>query len=134
MAITQLQATIQGKCPRCRKGNMFTHHPFHLKYGRRVNINCPVCGLRFEPEPAFFEGAMYFNYAMNVAIMTVSGVATFYLLNDPNEYYYFGIAAASILALVSITSRMSKSIMLHLVGGISFDKKYIGESVSSPAN
>lgn len=67
---------------------------------------------------------MYFNYALNVAIMVSSGVATFVLLHDPNEYYYFGISAGAILLLVSVTSRLSKSLMLHLIGGVKFDKNY----------
>ena len=29
---------------------------------------CPACGLRFEQEPGYFVGAMYFSYAMAVPI------------------------------------------------------------------
>jgi transcription elongation factor Elf1 len=54
------------KCPRCRKGNIFTNSGFHIKFGRRANVYCPVCNLRFEREPGFFEGGMYFNYALNL--------------------------------------------------------------------
>jgi len=101
---------------------MFTNNAFHPKFGRRANITCPVCNLRFEREPGFFEGAMYFNYALNVATMVTGGVATYVLLNDPNEYVYFGITAGLVVALVSVTSRLSKSLMLHLIGGVKFEK------------
>lgn len=103
---------------------MFTNSFFNLRYGRRVYINCPVCDLKFEREPAFFEGALYFNYAMNVAIILSSGVATFVLLGDPNQWVYFGIASTMVLLLASLTSRLSKSMMLHFFGGVSFDPEF----------
>jgi hypothetical protein len=85
-----------------------------------LNIHCPVCNLRFEGEPAFFEGALYFNYALNVAIMVTSGVATYVLLNDPGPYVYFGISASLVVVLVTFTSRLSKSLMLHFFGGVAY--------------
>ena len=27
---------------------------------------CPVCGLKFEREPGYFLGAMYFSYALSI--------------------------------------------------------------------
>ena len=118
--LSQINAIIQCRCPRCRKGNLFTNSPFSLRFGRRLNIHCPVCNLHFEREPAFFEGALYFNYAMNVAIMMSSGVATYVLLGDPGPYVYFGISAAMVVLLVSFTSRLSKSMMLHFFGGVDY--------------
>ena len=123
MAISKIQAIVQCKCPRCRKGNMLTNSPFNLKTGRRLYLNCPVCNLKFEREPAFFEGGMYFNYAMNVAILVASGVATFVLLNDPNEFVYFGVSASMVLLMVVFTSRLSKSMMLHFFGDVDYDPK-----------
>jgi hypothetical protein len=106
---------------------MFTNSLFSLKYGRRVYIHCPVCDLKFEREPAFFEGALYFNYAMNVAIILSSGVATFVLLGDPNQWVYFGIASTMVVLLVSVTSRLSKSMMLHFFGGVAFEPDFPAE-------
>lgn len=122
MAISKFQALVLCKCPRCREGDMFTNSAFDLKYGRRAHINCPVCGLRFEREPGFFEGAMYFNYAMNVAIMVAAGIATYVLLGDPNQWVYFGTSASAVLLSVSLTSRISKSMMLHFFGGVAYEK------------
>lgn len=109
------------KCPRCRKGDMFTDSPFSLKHGRRAYIFCPVCKLRYEQEPGFFEGGMYFNYALNVAILVASGIATYVLLGDPNQWVYFGVSASMVVLLVSFTSRLSKSMMLHFFGGVDFE-------------
>jgi len=99
---------------------MFTNSPFIIQFGRRAYTHCPVCNLKFEREPGFFEGGMYFNYALNVAILANSGLATYYFLNDPNPYVYFGVSASMVVLLVSFTSRLSKSLMLHLFGGVSY--------------
>lgn len=99
---------------------MFTNSGFSLRFGRRTHTNCPVCGLRFEVEPGFYEGGLYFNYALNVAILLSSGLATNILLNDPNQWVYFGVSASMVLLLVSFTSRLSKSLMLHIFGGVEF--------------
>ena len=103
---------------------MFTDSALSLKYGRRAFIHCPVCKLRFEPEPGFFEGGLYFNYALNVAIMVAGGIATYVLLGDPDSLVYFGVTAGLVVSMVSFTSRLSKSLMLHLIGGISYDPKW----------
>jgi len=124
---TAIQAMMQCLCPRCRNGRMFTNSGFNLKYGRRLNQHCPVCNLRFEREPAFFEGAMYFNYAMNVALMVTSGVATYVLLNDPGPWVYFGISASAVVLMVSFTSRLSKSLMLHLFGDVDYEPEIAEE-------
>lgn len=84
-------------------------------------MNCPVCNLKFEREPGFFEGGMYFNYALNVAILFNSGIATYFFLNDPNPYVYFGVSASMVVLLVSFTSRLSKSLMLHLFGDVRYE-------------
>jgi uncharacterized protein (DUF983 family) len=120
-----LAAILQCRCPRCRSGRMFTNSGFNLKFGRRLYLNCPLCNLRFEREPAFFEGAMYFNYAMNVAIMVSSGVATYVLLGDPGPWVYFGISASTVVLLVSFTSRLSKSMMLHFFGDVDYEPDFI---------
>jgi hypothetical protein len=121
MAISTFQAILACKCPRCRKGRIFTDPLYNLKTGRRANIFCPVCNLKFEREPGFFEGGMYFNYALNVAIMVTSGVATYVLLHDPNEFVYFGVTASSVVLLITFTSRLSKSMMLHFFGDVQYD-------------
>ena len=122
------EAILKCKCPRCRRGDMFTNSPFSLRFGRRANIHCPVCHLRFEREPGFYEGGMYFNYALNVAIMVNGGIATYFLLGNPNQWAYIGIASALVLLFASITSRLSKSLMLHLFGGVEFEKETFPEA------
>ncbi|MEI9920394.1 MAG: DUF983 domain-containing protein [Bacteroidota bacterium] len=33
-----------------------------------MNKSCAVCGLDFNPEPAYYIGAMYFSYAIQVGV------------------------------------------------------------------
>ncbi len=50
-------------CPVCGQGKLFSGMI-------RMNEHCPKCGIRFEREPGFFLGAIYFNYGLT-AILTV---------------------------------------------------------------
>ncbi|HXG50411.1 MAG TPA: DUF983 domain-containing protein [candidate division Zixibacteria bacterium] len=49
------------KCPRCGSAPLF-RRPFSMY------ANCPCCGLDFEPEPGYFVGAIYVNYAATVLV------------------------------------------------------------------
>lgn len=51
-------------CPRCRQGAIF-----RLPVWRGIlamHPRCPVCGLKFEREPGYFLGALYFSYALSL--------------------------------------------------------------------
>lgn len=58
-----LTALLLQRCPRCREGKMF-------RGTFTMNDLCPVCGMVFEREQGYFFGAMYFSYALAVAILT----------------------------------------------------------------
>jgi hypothetical protein len=34
-----------------------------------MNERCPKCGFKFEREPGYFTGAMYFSYAIGIPII-----------------------------------------------------------------
>ena len=36
---------------------------------------CEACGLRFEREPGYFLGSIYFNYGVTAAIVTVAALS-----------------------------------------------------------
>lgn len=115
-----IERVLKNKCPRCHKGSMFTHSPFNLKYALRMHNFCPVCGQRFHLEPGFYEGALYFNYALNVAIIIISGFSCYYIFHDPDVWVYLVSTILPVLLCTSITSRLSKSLMLHIFGGVKF--------------
>lgn len=116
-----LERVLKNKCPRCHKGSMFTDSPFSFKHALRMHHYCPVCGQRFHLEPGFYEGALYFNYALNVAIIITSGFSCYFIFNDPDVWVYMVCTITPVLLLTSITSRLSKSLMLHLFGGVKYN-------------
>jgi uncharacterized protein (DUF983 family) len=62
---------LAGRCPRCREGRVFP--PFWSARLLAMNPVCEVCGLKFEREPGYFLGAMYFSYTLGVlTILPVS--------------------------------------------------------------
>jgi uncharacterized protein (DUF983 family) len=48
-------------CPRCRRGKLFTG-PLRIKNALDMPDRCSHCGLKFEPEPGFYYGAMFISY------------------------------------------------------------------------
>jgi len=40
---------------------------------------CPVCDLKFEREPGYFLGAMYFSFALGVLVMAPIAVLVWHL-------------------------------------------------------
>ncbi|SDF78938.1 Protein of unknown function [Pedobacter terrae] len=113
--LTKFQAFVQCKCPRCRKGDIFTGSAYSLRL-QKTNVNCPHCNLKFEREPGFFYVAMFVSYAMNVAEIISIGVASYVLGLDlvyENLWYYVGLILAGVLLLSPINYRYSRVILLH---------------------
>ena len=62
--MTAIQAIFGQLCPRCRKGRIYRTslwRGFLSMYD-----TCPNCGLKFEREPGYFLGAMYFSYMFSI--------------------------------------------------------------------
>jgi len=113
--LSKFQAVLQCKCPRCRRGDIFTGNAYAFKL-QKTNVHCPVCNLKFEREPGFFYVAMFVSYAMNVAEIITIGVAS-YVLGLPliyeNLWYYVALILAGVLLLSPINYRYSRVILLH---------------------
>ncbi|PWS29087.1 DUF983 domain-containing protein [Pedobacter yonginense] len=130
--LTKFQAVLQCKCPRCRKGDIFTGSAYAFRL-QKTNINCPYCNLKFEREPGFFYVSMFVSYAMNVAEIISIGVASYVLglaLVYENLWYYVGLILLGVLLLSPINYRYSRVILLHwLTPGLGYvpgsgDKKF----------
>ncbi|RSK24368.1 DUF983 domain-containing protein [Hymenobacter metallilatus] len=85
---------------------------------------CPVCGQAYEPEPGFYWGAMYISFAFSTAIMLVVGFAVYHLLHDPDTWVYITAVAVVALVLTPLSLRYSRTLMLYLFGGVTYDKRY----------
>ena len=65
---SRLRMILGGRCPECGVGRIF-------RDWLRMHERCPRCGYRFEHEPGYFTGAMYFSYAIAVPILAAGVIA-----------------------------------------------------------
>ncbi|MFO0913320.1 MAG: DUF983 domain-containing protein [Pirellulales bacterium] len=59
--LPQVERALRLRCPRCGIGRLFTGW-------FRMSPTCSECGLKYEREPGFFLGAIYFNYGLTALI------------------------------------------------------------------
>lgn len=115
-------AILQGKCPRCREGNIFTYPVSRISSFIKMNDTCPECGVRLEPEPGFYQGAMYVGYGFTVAMLVTIGIIL-YALGDPSEWVYIGVIIGVMVLLAPLNYRYSRIIYLYFFGGIKYDHR-----------
>lgn len=105
---------IAGKCPKCRTGKVFTHPFYNFTKFSSVHSHCPACGTKFETEPGFFWGAMYFSYALNVGIAIITILTLFILFNDPEYWVYVTVIVPLILILNIPMVRFSRLLLMYV--------------------
>lgn len=86
-----------------------------------MNPACPHCGVMLEPEPGFYQGAMYVGYAFTVTVILIVGVVL-YLLGDPSPWVYIATVSVIMVLLVPVNYRYSRILYLYLFGGIRYDR------------
>lgn len=116
-------AILHGKCPRCRKGDIFKHSSLNIPGFSKMHSHCPVCELNYEREPGFFFGAMYISYAFSVGIFITVGVALSFF-GDFSLNTYLIVVVSTVVLLLPFLFRYSRILFLHFFGGIDFDSKY----------
>lgn len=119
--ISEYQAAIQAKCPRCRTGAMFTGKAYRLK-AQKMNEYCPHCQLKFEQRPGHFYVSMFVSYALSVAQMTIACLATYLITgNDDSFWLYLTVATLAVVLLAPLNFRYSRVILMYwLTPGISY--------------
>lgn len=115
---TWLGALLHGKCPRCRQGDMFVYPLRRIGKFNVMHEHCPHCGVRLEPEPGFYQGAMYVGYGITIACI-IALSAILYLAGNPSEWAYIGTIIAFMIVVAPLNYRYSRIIYLYLFGGIS---------------
>ncbi len=114
------EALLYGRCPRCREGAIFTYPISRISKFNIMNEACPHCRVRLEPEPGFYQGAMYVGYAFTVAVLVILGV-TIYAAGDPSEWVYVGVIVSVMVLLAPLNYRYSRIFYLLLFGGIKYN-------------
>ena len=61
---TLLRRCLLLRCPYCGQGRQFS--------GLRMLQQCPNCGLKYEREPGFFLGSIYFNYGLTALVVVIA--------------------------------------------------------------
>ncbi|MBB2151134.1 DUF983 domain-containing protein [Pedobacter gandavensis] len=115
---SKLYAVVHGKCPQCRRGDIFSGSMYGFNI-QRTNTNCSHCGFRFEIEPGYFYAAMYVSYAMNCAEMISLGVAAYVLsggwLDYDSFWMYITVIFTGCLILAPFNYRYSRVMLLHFL-------------------
>ncbi|MBI1305440.1 MAG: DUF983 domain-containing protein [Bacteroidetes bacterium] len=111
--ISGFQAFLKGKCPQCRTGNLFVGSLFSKKF-RAVHTNCPHCHVKFESEPGFFWGAMYFSYALVVATVIIVSVIIYSIQEEPPLMSTSIIVIGISLILTPLHLRLSRLLMVYI--------------------
>lgn len=111
--LSAFSAAVQAKCPRCRKGNMFSTPMYSFKQ-QKMHVNCPYCNMKFEKEPGYFYVAMFVSYAFNVLEMIAIAIATYFVVgNLDNPYLYMATLFSGILILAPFNYRYSRVVLLY---------------------
>lgn len=123
MPRSYLSAVLNAKCPRCREGNMFVYSAANISKFNVMHERCPVCDIRLEPEPGFYQGAMYVGYGFTVALIAIVGVIL-YLTWDPSEWTYSAIVIVLAILLAPLNYRYSRVLYLYWFGGIKYSPSH----------
>jgi uncharacterized protein (DUF983 family) len=109
-----ISSFIACRCPRCQTGKVFTHSTLHPKF-IDVNENCPACGIKFQTEPGFFWGAMYFSYALIVGISIIAGIVLYSIYETPPLVMSSLIIIGIILASLPFILRYSRMLLISVI-------------------
>ncbi len=95
------------RCPVCREGKVFANN--FLK----MQSNCPVCELKFEREPGYFLGAMYFSYGMAIPPLTIMTIFQKWMSPERSMTSCILVSTLIFLPMVVPIVRFSRLLWLH---------------------
>ncbi len=115
------KALLLGKCPRCHTGDIFKYPVLgHLTQFNQMNASCLHCEVRLEPEPGFYQGAMYVGYGFTMLCIILVSVVL-YSIGYYSEWVYVGVVVGLLVVFIPLNYRYSRIVYLYLFGGIKFD-------------
>lgn len=119
--ISALQGIALAKCPRCRRGDIYST-PTYSFSGQKMHERCSHCGLVYEREPGYWYVAMFVSYALNVAEMITFAVATHVLTGSNSPWLYVAVLMSVIFILSPFNYRYSRVILLYwLTPGLNYE-------------
>jgi uncharacterized protein (DUF983 family) len=112
------------RCPRCGKDKIFPNSILKVSKFAETKYVCENCKLNYEPEPGFFFGAMYWSYAIIVAIIVTMSVAMNML--GLFDYAIVSIPVA-IVVFLPVIFRYSRMLMLYVVYPMMYKEQFTGK-------
>lgn len=106
-------AFLKGRCPQCRTGSIFKGGLFSRNF-KDVHERCGHCNVKYEQEPGFFWGAMYFSYALIVGLLIFLSVLMFSLYDDPSLLLLCVVIIGVSLPLTPFLMRLSRLLLIYV--------------------
>jgi uncharacterized protein (DUF983 family) len=75
---TLIYRALRLRCPRCGEGKLFSSWI-------KMPPECSHCGLKFDREPGYYLGSIYFNYGLTAVITMVLFFGLYFLAGIPAE-------------------------------------------------
>jgi uncharacterized protein (DUF983 family) len=110
---------LKGKCPNCRKGNMYTNKSV-FPLGKMMDMpeRCPVCGQKYELEVGFYYGTGYVSYALSVGLFFFNLVWYWLIFGlsyqDYSIFYYLITSIIIVIVLQPWLMRFSRVLYLYM--------------------
>lgn len=124
-----IQSIWKYKCPRCRKGDLYTK-PFEFKKAVSMHEHCEHCGLKFEAEPGYFFGAMFISYIWTgFACLTTMAICLLWLKLSV-ELSFLILCSIVFLGYFKIL-RISRSMYIHF--DVNYDSAWSAKQSSREA-
>lgn len=103
--------SLRLRCPRCQRGALF---------GRRMSMHaaCPHCGLELEPDPGFYLGSIYVNYAATVLLTSLLFLGAVYVYGFRKDHVLIACVAITVLFPLWFF-RYARSIWLSVMYAVS---------------
>ena len=77
-----------------------------------MHQRCPLCGLRYEREPGYFLGAMYFSYVLSIPAVLVLILVIWHVSGWPYDVA-IGAAVVAWLPFVPAVTRWARVLWIH---------------------
>jgi len=117
---TKLYSIFTGSCPKCHKGKLFLNsNPYKPQNWDKMNAKCEHCGLKYELEPGFYQGAMYVSYALGVALSVIIFL-TFFLVIGFDPLWFFIVNTLALVVFAPFLFRFARAICLNIF--VHYDK------------
>ncbi len=110
--MSRLFALISGKCPNCEMGRIYQKS--HFFSFSKMEEHCAHCDFKYEKEPGYFIGAMYFSYGLVVAELAFTLAFSQFFFEEAFDMRILLIMLGQILLLAPFNYRMSRVLWLYI--------------------